>query len=181
MNRILLAGIVAVATALTLAQTANAEPMAPPVPGEIVAPEGHKPFLIGHATGVQIYACRSTAAGYEWGLVAPRANVYDDKGKLLMTHAGGPSWVAQDGSKVIARRDKFVNVDRTAVDWLLLAATSATAGPDGDRLAGTTYIQRIKTVGGIAPPAGECTADTAGTQNEVSYTADYVFWKRTGS
>lgn len=181
MKRMLLAGIVAVATALPLAQTANAEPTAPPVPGEIAAPEGHKPFLIGHATGVQIYACSSTDAGYKWGLVAPRANLYDDKGRLLMTHSGGPTWVAQDGSKVIARRDKFVNVDRTAIDWLLLAATSATAGPDGDRLADTSYIQRINTVGGIAPPAAECSADTAGTQNEVSYTADYVFWKKSGN
>ena len=180
MKRMLLAGTVAVATALSLAQTANAEPMAPPVPGEIVVPEGHKPFLIGHATGVQIYACNATDAGYKWGLVAPRANLYDDKGKLLTTHSGGPTWEALDGSKVTARRDKWVNVDRSAIDWLLLAATSATAGPNGDRLAGTSYIQRIKTVGGIAPPAADCSAATAGTQNEVAYTADYVFWKKTG-
>jgi hypothetical protein len=33
-------------------------------------------------------------------------------------------------------------------------------------------------VGGIAPPAAECTAATAGTQASVPYTADYYFWKK---
>jgi len=45
----------------------------------------------------------------------------------------------------------------------------------------TTYIQRINTTGGLAPPAAECTAATVGTVAEVAYTADYYFWKKTGS
>jgi len=45
----------------------------------------------------------------------------------------------------------------------------------------TSYIQRIATVGGLAPPAAQCTAATAGTVAEVPYTADYYFWKHTGS
>ena len=63
----------------------------------------------------------------------------------------------------------------TAIPWLLLAKVSTTAGPDGDRFAGTTYIQRIATVGGLPPAASECTV--AGTKVEVPYTADYVFYK----
>jgi hypothetical protein len=31
------------------------------------------------------------------------------------------------------------------------------------------------------PPAGECHAGTAGTVDEVPYTADYYFWKATGA
>jgi hypothetical protein len=41
----------------------------------------------------------------------------------------------------------------------------------------TTFIQRVNTTGGLAPPASECNASTAGTQAEVPYTADYYFWK----
>jgi hypothetical protein len=41
----------------------------------------------------------------------------------------------------------------------------------------TAYIQRIATTGGLAPPAMECNATTAGTVAEVPYTADYYFWK----
>src|SRR6266545_319713 len=57
--------------------------------------------------------------------------------------------------------------------------TSTTPGPDGDRLVATTYIQRIATTGGLAPPAVDCNAATAGTVAEVPYTADYYFWKHT--
>ena len=69
-------------------------------------------------------------------------------------------------------------VDPTAIPWLLLS-TNAAAGPDGDRLAGTTYIQRLATTGGLAPAAAACNESTAGTVEEVPYTADYTFWKRT--
>ena len=71
-------------------------------------------------------------------------------------------------------------VDPTAIPWLLLSA-KGTVGADGDRLAGTSYIQRVATTGGLIPPADECNTGTAGTANEVPYTADYVFWKSTGS
>ena len=63
-----------------------------------------------------------------------------------------------------------------AVDWLRLKADSTAAGADGDRLAGTTYIQRIHTAGGVAP-AGPC---AVGASAEVPYSADYVFFKATG-
>lgn len=61
-----------------------------------------------------------------------------------------------------------------------LAAASTAAGADGDRLVATTYIQRISTTGGLAPAAADCNADTAGTMEEVPYTADYYFWKAVG-
>ena len=45
-------------------------------------------------------------------------------------------------------------------------------------LAGTTFIQRIATVGGLAPAAATCNATTVGTRRAVPYTADYYFWKQ---
>jgi Protein of unknown function (DUF3455) len=180
MKRMLLAGIVAVAAALPLAQTVHAGPTAPAVPADIAVGDGHQPFLTGHATGVQIYACNAVGDGYRWGLVAPRATLYAH-GKLLTTHYGGPTWEARDGSTVVGRRDSGVTVDPTAIEWLRVAAVRTAAGPDGDRLEGTTYIQRINTTGGLPPSPAECGAATAGTRTEVPYTADYVFWKASGS
>ena len=177
-DRLLPAGIVAVAAALSLLQVAQAGPPEPVVPDSIEVPDGNKVFLVGHAVGVQIYSCN----GVVWGFVAPRANLYDDKGKLIITHYGGPTWQAKDGSKVVGRLDAPpVTVDSTAIPWLRLAAASTAAGPDGDRLVATTYIQRIATTGGLAPPAADCNATTAGTVAEVPYTADYVFWKKTAA
>ena len=178
LNRLLLAGIVAAAAALSLTQLAQAGPPEPVVPGAIEVPDGNKVFLVGHAVGVQIYSCNGVA----WGFVAPRANLYDDQGKLIITHFGGPTWQAKDGSSVVGRVDAPpVTVDPTAIPWLRLAAASTAAGPDGDRLVATTYIQRIATTGGLAPAAAECNATTAGTVAEVPYTADYYFWKKTGA
>ena len=179
LGRVLLAGIVAAAGAVALIQTAQAGPTDT---AGVQVPTGNKVFLVGHGVGVQIYSCTSTQTGFAWSFVAPRANLYGDNGKLIITHFGGPTWQAKDGSKVVGRLDAPpLMVDRTAVPWLRLAAASTAAGPDGDRLAGTTFIQRLSTVGGIAPPAAECNAAAAGTVREVPYTADYYFWKKTGA
>jgi len=172
-------GIVAAAAVLSVTQVAQAGPPPPVVPSKIEVRDGNKVFLVGHGVGVQIYSCNTTSSGFAWGFVAPRANLYNDHGKLIITHFGGPTWQAIDGSRVVGQLVDFVTVDATAIPWLLLSAASTAAGPDGDRLVATTYIQRIATTGGLAPPASECNATTAGTVAEVPYTADYYFWKRT--
>jgi Protein of unknown function (DUF3455) len=168
---------VAAVAALPLAQVADAKTEAPEVPVDVQVDPGYKVFLAGHAVGVQIYRCNPGASGFAWGLVAPRANLYDDHGKLIVTHYGGPTWEARDGSTVVAARAGQANVDPTAIPWLKLKATSTSPGPDGDRLVKTAYIQRVNTTGGLAPAAADCNAATAGEQVEVPYTADYYFWK----
>ena len=175
-KRLLLVGVVAAAAMVSLAQVAQAGPPSPDVPPGIQVPAGNKVFLVGHAVGVQIYSCNGVA----WGFVAPRANLYNDHGKLIITHFAGPTWQAKDGSRVVGLAEKMVTVDPTAIPWVRLSAASPAAGPDGDRLVATTYVQRINTRGGLAPPASACTAATAGAVAEVPYTADYYFWKRTG-
>ena len=171
-NRLLVMGLVAVAAALSLTQVAHAGPPAPKVPPEIKVDEGNKVFLIGHAVGVQIYTCN----GITWSSAVPRANLYNDHGKLIITHFRGPTWQARDGSQAVGTVVNKVNLDRSAIDWVLLS-TKTTPGPDGDRLVGTTFIQRIHTAGGLTPPAADCNAATASTVVEAPYTADYVFWK----
>lgn len=179
-HRLLLAGIATAAAALPLAPTVHAEPAGPDVPSDIEVEDGHHVFLVGHAVGVQIYACNQVGNSHAWGFVGPRAELYGDNGKLVATHFRGPTWQARDGSTVVARFDGGVTVDPTAIPWLRLAATSSAPGGDGDRLTATTFIQRTATTGGLMPAATECTAATAGTTAEVPYTADYHFWKRTG-
>ena len=57
-------------------------------------------FLLANATGVQIYSCNATAAGPVWQFVAPRADLFDKNGKLIIKHFGGPTWQFNDGSAV---------------------------------------------------------------------------------
>ena len=181
LGRLLLAAIVALVAALPLAQPAAAGPPGPVVPSRIQVEDGHKVFLVGHAVGVQIYSCNATAGGFSWGLVAPRAELYNDHGKLIVDHFGGPTWQARDGSRVVGQRVDGVTVDATAIPWLLLSAASTASGPDGDKLEHTTFIQRTATTGGLPPAASQCNAAAAGALVEVPYTADYHFWKATGS
>jgi Protein of unknown function (DUF3455) len=158
-------GVLVVAATLGTAQAAFAHD----VPADIAVPNGNELYLKAHAVGVQIYSCNGTA----WTLSGPRADLYDRRGKLLGTHFAGPTWQAKDGSKVVAARMSGVNVDPRAIDWLLLSATSTTPG----RFGATTFIQRVNTTGGLVPAAADCNATTTGTVKEVSYTADYHFWK----
>ncbi len=176
-TRLLLGGVVAAIAALTLVvQGAVAGPPSPTVPGQIQVGAGNKVFLIGHAVGVQIYTCNGAA----WSSAVPRADLYDDSGKVIITHFRGPTWQAKDGSTAVGTPVNKVPVDPTAIPWLLLSAKT-TPGADGARLVGTSYIQRIETTGGLTPPAADCNAATSGTVAEVPYTAEYVFWKKTAS
>jgi hypothetical protein len=176
-RRMLVAGLVALAVLLTIPQAAHAKQVTPDVPAELQVPEGNSLFMVGHAVGVQIYGCTATASGTAWTLLAPRADLAGDTGKLLATHSAGPTWRANDGSWVVGQKEASVIVDRTAIPWLKLSAASKAEGPDGDRLAHTTFVQRLNTAGGLPPAASECDATSVGTQAEVPYTADYYFWR----
>jgi hypothetical protein len=177
-GRALAVGSVAVAATLSMTQVANAEPAGPTLPKvaeNIAVPEGNKVFLVGHATGVQIYKCNGTA----WAFVAPRADLFDDNGKLIVTHFAGPTWKAKDGSMVVGSVEARATPDATAIPWLRLKTTPTPAGSDGGRLGKTTFIQRVATTDGLVP-TDVCNTTTVDKVAEVPYTADYYFWKRTG-
>jgi len=74
-----------------------------------------------------------------------------------------------------------------SISCLLLQVVGAQRGPKGgNRLSVATYIQRLNTSGGNAPPSpqsgcAECCAVSADVGNQllVPYTADYWFYKAT--
>src|SRR6476620_6472088 len=148
--RALVVGIAAAAAMLTTAQVASAAQEGPRVPTDIAVPAGNKVFLVGHATGVQIYACNSGI----WGPAStPRATLVDDRGRVVATHYAGPTWQARDGSTVVGAKVTGVDAPnpKKAIQWLLLSAKTTAAGPGGgDQFVKTTFIQRVNTRGGVA-------------------------------
>src|SRR4029077_6949600 len=115
-NRLLLAGIVAAMAAFSLvAQVALAGPPSPTgVPDQIQPDVGsNKVFLIGHGVGVQIYTCN----GAVWSSAVPRADLFDDNGRLIITHFAGPTWQAKDGSKAVGTVVNKVTPDESAIPW----------------------------------------------------------------
>jgi len=129
--------------------------------------------LVVPAKGVQIYECRARKdqAGYEWAFVAPEAELFDASGKTIGRHFAGPHWQAADGSKIVGvvkSRAEAPSAD--AIPWLLLASKSV--GPEG-AFSKVTSIQRVETVGGVAP-AGGCFQP--GSRASMPYSADYYFF-----
>lgn len=132
--------------------------------------------MIAYAKGVQIYECRARkdqAGGYEWLFVAPEADLFDSGGKRIGRHFAGPHWESNDGSAIVGTQKERADAPAAgAIPWLLL--TTKPVGPEGS-FRKVTSVQRINTVGGVAPAAG-CSEATAGTPARVSYTADYYFF-----
>ncbi len=156
----------------SLAQVARADVRSPLLP-----PLGNLPFLAAYASGTQNYACSSTATGFAWTFTGPRANLYDLRGRVIITHFGGPTWQANDGSKVVGTLSGSQVVDPNSIPWLLLSGKATPAPSGGGLLAKTMFIQRLLTRGGLAPAASTCDARTVGSTAAVPYTAEYVFWK----
>jgi hypothetical protein len=131
--------------------------------------------MIVPAKGVQIYACREKKDQphvHEWGFVAPEAVLFDQNGKVIGKHYAGPHWEATDGSKVIGEvKERADAPSADAIPWLLLK--TASVGTPG-AFSKVTGIQRVNTIGGVAPKDG-CSQADAGKTARVGYTADYYF------
>ena len=150
---------------------------APEVPAHLRPPAGQVLFLEALASGVQIYECASKPdqpSSYEWAFRAPEAALADRTGRPLGKHFAGPTWESPDGTSVIGEvKARDPGPDPSSIPWLLLSAKSnAGAGA----LSKTTSIQRVKTVGGVAP-AEPCGTTNAKQVARVSYTATYYFYR----
>jgi hypothetical protein len=184
------------------ASSAYAEQITPPsdAPPEVRVDAGHRPFLLGRGAGTQNYVCLPSGGGFRFTLITPRATLSSDDDKQLTTHyfspnpsenpppAGQisngtirPTWQhSRDGSFVWARVEQGHSaiVKADSVAWLKLTVSGVERGPTGgDILTFTTFIQRVNTVGGLAPDEGCSSPLDVGTQAIVPYTADYIFYR----
>jgi uncharacterized protein DUF3455 len=143
------------------------------IPVQLQVPASEKLVIEVHAKGDQIYTCKTDAAQSAWTLKAPDAQLFDKNGKLFGKHFAGPSWQANDGSKVTGKAAANVpSPDANSIPWLLVTVV----GHEGNgALERVTTIQRINTKGGKAPASG-CDTTHAGEELRVPYTADYRFY-----
>jgi len=138
-----------------------------PVPDSLKPEARESLALVVPAKGVQIYECRDG----KWVFVAPEAELFNRAGKKIGSHYAGPHWESVDGSKIVgAVRQRADAPAAGNIPWLLLG-TKSTGGEGA--FSKVTSIQRVATVGGVAP-SGECAQ--AGAQARIAYTADYYFF-----
>jgi hypothetical protein len=146
--------------------------------------------------------CPPNSPDFAWILFTPQATLFADNDKQVTTHFFSPNpfenntnegviaddmiratWQdSRDTSTVwgmaIAASSDAAFVAPGALPWLLLEVVGAQDGPTGGhRLTSTVFIQRLNTVGGIAPSNGCALSTDVGKKASVPYTADYLFYK----
>ena len=151
---------------------------APDVPAAIAVPAGNKMSMRTVGVGELTYECREKqgAAGtFEWTFVAPTATLWDaSRTKAVGKYYGGPTWESNDGSKVTGKQ--LATAPATNAGAIPLQLVQAAPAMGTGAMQGVTYIQRLNTVGGVAPKE-LCAASSAGQRRQVKYEADYVFYK----
>ncbi len=143
------------------------------VPRQLQAPANEQLLLQVHAKGDQVYVCKGDAGQFTWTLKAPDAQLFDKDGKPFGRHFAGPSWEANDRSRVVGKAvANSPSPDSDSIPWLLVTILSH----DGSGvLSRATTIQRLNTKGGKAPELG-CDASHADQEVRAPYSADYRFY-----
>lgn len=165
----------------------------PPVPAGLDVPAGQSAFILGHAAGTQTYICLPSDRSYAWTFFGPQATLFNNGGNQILTHFLSPNpdenaalratWQdSRDTSAIwavtVASSTDPAYVAPGSIPWLLLRVVGSEYGPTGgDRMAATTFVQRVNTAGGVAPAAGCSNKHDVGKKAMVPYTTDYVFYR----
>ena len=194
----LIACISVLGTAFTIAlpRAAHAQNLTPPsVPGTLQPPDGNEVFFIGHAFGTQDYVCAASGSGVAFVLTTPEAVLFDNPARRVINHFFSPNpveggvvratWQSTRDSSVfwgkLVKSATFLTdpdfVAQDAIAWLLLSQAGVLEGVGGgNTLSVATFVQRVNTVGGLAPSVGCNSASDIGHTAFVPYEADYVFF-----
>jgi hypothetical protein len=140
-------------------------------------PAGHQAVLEAKSSGNLFYECQAikrTPYEYGWLLRRPGVELTDSYGNSIVLSPGPrPSWGHKDGSRVSVRDVVEAPNGRGNLP-LQRARVDASAVPGA--LQNISYVQRLRTRGGLAPQQ-HCGAAQLGMRVTVPYEADYVFWR----
>jgi len=132
------------------------------------APAGSKLVYHVYARGVQIYRWNGTA----WALYGPDAilSADADGNSVVGTHSIGPKWVSNSGSEVEGTTVDRCTPNPNAIAWLLLSGK----GSGNGIFSWVTHIQRVNTVGGVAPSTPGA---FVGDEVRIPYSTEYFFYR----
>lgn len=142
-------------------------------------------------------AATCPASGFAWAFFGPQATLLNDGDQQILTHflspnpgesgTARPTWQDADDSSVVWAKKTASSSDpgsdptvvaANAIPWFLLQAVGAQTGPTGGTtLTAATYVQRLNTIGGLAPATGCAQSTDVGHTALQPYTADYFFYK----
>ncbi len=145
------------------------------LPEAVRAPAGtmQKMFTVG--SGELSYECREKkdmAGMFEWGVVGPVATLKTKSGEVVGKYYAGPTWESIDGSKVTGKQ---LAVAPNGPGNIPLQLVKADPAMGAGAMQGISHIQRLQTVGGVAPTTA-CAMTNKSERKSVAYQADYVFY-----
>ena len=147
------------------------------LPAAVQVPAGNKVAMETVGVGEITYQCnpkKDMAGQFEWVFVGPDAKLNDRSGKQVGKYYGPPAtWESMDGSKITGTQ---LAVAPSSAGNIPLQLVKANPAMGSGSMTGITYIQRVATVGGVAP-AMACDAGNAGSKQIVRYQSDYIFYK----
>jgi hypothetical protein len=147
------------------------------LPAAVQVPAGNKVFWETVGVGEITYECRAKAGAagqFEWVFVGP-----DAKAERPRRQAGGQvlrpaRHLGRHGRREADRHAGGRGPGRRGQHPA--ATGEGQPGHGHGMVSGTTYIQRVATMGGVAP-AAPCGAGNMGAKQIVKYQADYIFWR----
>ena len=147
------------------------------LPAAVQVPAGNKVAMETVGVGEITYQCnpkKDMAGQFEWVFVGPDAKLNDRSGRQVGKYYGPPAtWESMDGSKITGAQ---LAVAPSSAGNIPLQLVKANPAMGSGSMTGITYIQRVATVGGVAP-AMACDAGNAGSKQIVRYQSDYIFYK----
>lgn len=147
------------------------------LPAAVQVPAGNRVALETVGMGDITYQCsakKDMGGQFEWVFVGPDAKLMDRGGKQVGKYYGPPAtWEAMDGSKLTATQ---LAVAPNMAGNIPLQLVKGNPAMGNGAMQGVTYIQRVATLGGVAP-ATPCAAGNLGAKQIVKYQADYIFYK----
>ncbi len=151
------------------------------LPAAVQVPSGHRVGLETVGVGEITYQCNAQkdSAGalngaFAWVFAGPDAKLIDRSGKVVGKYFGPPAtWEHADGSKLTGVQ---LAVAPSSPGNIPLQLVKADPAVGAGAMRGVTHIQRVATVGGVAPKSA-CGIANAGAKQIVKYQADYIFYR----
>jgi len=153
--------------------------IAPPsgLTAAITAPPDEEAAFMLRGEGTHSFECRplpTDPSKFAWAFGAPKVTLYD-AGRPVARHAAENTWEATgDRSSVSGAIRARQDGGSASLPWLLYRAQST---PDAGLFADVSSVQRVNTLGGVAPEIG-CDASNAGKEASVVVAADYYFYRK---
>ena len=145
------------------------------VPQQLQPPANERLLLEVHASGDQVYTCTNDASQFAWTLKAPDARLFDKDGKPFGKHFAGPSWEANDGSRVTGKAvANSPSPDPSSIPWLLVTVVSHDGSGVLSRVTSTSSALTLTAA--KAPASRTVTLSHVIQEVRVPYSADYRFY-----